>query len=92
MFWKYLSIFGPYHPALVARDGKTIKEWLALNELCTSDDSCTPPYVRSIFTRLDKIEDGLSTKEMRSDDPEIEELSRPLKTAAEGTLKGLVKS
>lgn len=42
--------------------------------------------------RLDKIEDGLSTKEMRSDDPEIKELTRPLETAAEGTLKGLVKS
>ncbi|XP_034557600.1 uncharacterized protein LOC117825766 isoform X2 [Notolabrus celidotus] len=52
------------------------------------NDSCIPPYVRSIFMRLDKIEDSLATiktilmKDGRSADPEIEELTSPLKTAA----------
>ncbi|CAM4548770.1 unnamed protein product [Leuciscus chuanchicus] len=54
-----------------------------------SDDSCTPAYVRAIFMRLDKIELSLETiksiltKNMSSDDPEIEELTRSLQTPAE---------
>lgn len=53
------------------------------------DDSCIPAYMRAIFMRLDKIEQSLETiqsiltKDMRSDDPEIEELTSPLKTPAE---------
>ncbi|XP_047190417.1 uncharacterized protein LOC118319457 isoform X5 [Scophthalmus maximus] len=53
------------------------------------DDSTTPAYARAIFMRLDKIEQSLETiksiltRDMRSDDPEIEVFSRPLKTPAE---------
>ncbi|AWP21922.1 Hypothetical protein SMAX5B_018889, partial [Scophthalmus maximus] len=52
-------------------------------------DSTTPAYARAIFMRLDKIEQSLETiksiltRDMRSDDPEIEVFSRPLKTPAE---------
>lgn len=53
------------------------------------DDSTTPAYARAVFMRLDKIEQSLETiksiltRDMRSDDPEIEVFSRPLKTPAE---------
>ncbi|KAF4097098.1 hypothetical protein G5714_023067 [Onychostoma macrolepis] len=55
----------------------------------TQNDSCTPPYVRAIFMRLDKIELSLETiqsiltKNMSSDDPEIEELTTSLQTPAQ---------
>ncbi|XP_073672075.1 uncharacterized protein [Paramisgurnus dabryanus] len=55
----------------------------------TQNDSCIPAYVRAIFIKLDKIELSLEniqsilTKNMGSDDPEIEELTRSLQTPAQ---------
>ncbi|KAJ4927320.1 hypothetical protein JOQ06_015053 [Pogonophryne albipinna] len=55
----------------------------------TQNESSTPAYVRAIFMRLDKIEKSLETiqsmlkKDMGSDNPEMEGLTRPLKTPAE---------